>query len=266
MSKQAGMNTRLKTHINRLGLYLAPMTKTNKCDRYGNILIYFSGELGTFTIAISQFKDVNGEQLPIEDQRLHMRFQHRNEDYATVDMDIEEAKERLNGLASYMAGIPFILHNQNVCANVSLPKLKRYLFDVPYSEKDKEKFLRLFDKNNQQLIENEKTRISNKEELAEAERKYEFEFKSRSKQGEIDALKAVIERLEREEKTLKEELTRKHRITHLNNIVEADEQRSLGSYKVHMQAAADIIAEHNLSIDFSIVEQLIQNVKAGEEV
>lgn len=266
MSKQAGMNTRLKTHINRLGSYLAPMKKTHGNDRHGNLFVSFSGDLGIFTIVMSQFKGVNQEQLPIEDQRLYMTFKHLKEEYATVDMDIEEAKNHLNGLASYMAGLPFMLHNQNVCANVALPKLKRYLFDVPYPEADKEKFLRIFDKNNQQIIAHEEIRIGHKEELAEAERKYDFEFKSRSKQGEIDALRSVIERLEREEESLKEELIRKHRIKHLQNIVEADGKRSLDSYQGHMQKAADIVAEHNLSIDFSIVEQLIQNARTGEEV
>ncbi len=261
--KQTGMNSRLKSHINRLGSYLAPLKKEHTSDRQGNLVISFSDSFRCFRIVMSQFVTGSNHQLPIEDQRLYMTLKDRSGEYFTADLDIEDAKETLNNLGLFLAGIPFMLHNNNITVDVSLPKLKKHLFDVDYSESDTSKFLELFETHNQKNIEAEEVILADRHTLEKAQHKYDSEFKNRSKQGEIDALRSVLERLEREEEELKNELSSKHEITHLENVVNGKQEQSHGQYKDYMDAAAHIIAKHKLSIDFSIVEELLKENRKG---
>lgn len=258
MNKQkiVGMNTRLKTHISRLSLFLPSMTSQKSDHKSGSIVQIYQDEKRSFSIVMSQFLNNSQEALPIGSQLMHMVVRDETGEYFSPDFGLEEAKEQLNDLAALFGGFTLFTENKKHITSIVFPILKKHLFDVDFIEDDKETFLTLFNKNKVEYQNSVANKQNANDDLSLAQKRFNAEFANLSQQDKIDALTSVLERLQKEEDKLKESLSKKHNIAHLSNLKDGQQANSFTTMKKNYSDAAKIIHENNLSVDFRIIEDL----------
>lgn len=254
MSKQTNINARLKDHFRHISLYLEPMNKEFLHRNYGQV-VSFSYE-NTLSFEFRLLFRENNQELPLEDQRMIVYLRDKKQEVFTKDYTIDEAKKVINDLISLLAKTCVAPLECPYPYAVSIPKIKHHLFGIEYDQKDSEKFKNMLRQIAAQT-QNETTKREEAENAQnEAQRRFDFEFRGRSKQSEIDVLRETLARMEKEEAELVEELSKKHNLTHLENITKGCSAKRYSNIKDGLKSAAKIIHEHELNVDFYEVESI----------
>lgn len=262
-TKAIHMVKRFKSHFSHLSIFLPKMKKTTNtiCNTEQTVLSFSNDEV-VLDFVFSKMTDPTDAYT----QFMHIVFNSKNNDnqqlnrFVSDSMSVDEAKKTINELLSYLAGISILIDNPEHITNISLSRIKRFLFLKDYSKEDTDTFIALFNEEYNKIRDKKETQKECNDHYNSAKNKYDFEFKSRSRQKEINSLKETLARMEREEEKLKEELTKKHKIHHLENINNGKQKESHGDYSKAINTGARIISENNLFIDYKVMEELL-NIK-----
>lgn len=252
---------RLKTQINRLETYFSPMKKNVFQHRDGIIIVSFTDPKYTLTVECHVSNDIFETLLPLEEQTITIHFYEsktRHNEEVTKPMHLDEAKQLLKELNTQLAKTDFLLHRSNYTSSISIPKMRNMLFGVEYSEKDKNAFLNAFKPYIARHVKSNDSLNEMRQDYESDKALYEQKYQTHSKQALIDELKVELEKLEKEEQLLLQELEDEYALEAQKRDIQVKAENHKNLIQRYLFKAGEIIKENSFNLDFKFIEKLLK--------